>query len=267
MSTLLLDAGNTRLKWVICERGEFFQRGVFPYDWSELTTQFDAQWAAQINTGLIDRLVLCNVAGDRLEASLRQWLKTSSSQAMALQETAALTIENVTAQQQAFGVTCAYRQPAQLGADRWAALMAAHHYIAGPCCVIDCGTALTIDLLSAGGEHAGGLIAPGMTMMRQSLLANTAQLNVDGVEIESIFSVYDTAGAVQAGIIAAVRGAVQQALQQAQEQWLQVPTCVVTGGDAEIILPMLPKGSMHEPEWVLKGLAIVAGCDESLRNL
>lgn len=257
MSALLLDAGNTRLKWALCGRGAFLQRGTLNYDWQALPAQFAHQWGGLEKGGRVDKLVLCNVAGDRLASPLQRWLETSG-----LQEIDPLTIENVMAQSQAFGVRCAYRQPAQLGADRWAALVAARQQVAGACCVIDCGTALTIDVLSTEGVHVGGLIAPGMATMRQSLQTNTAHVDVEDTTDRSIFSVKDTAGAVQAGIMAATAGAVQHVLRQCQEQGLQATTCVVTGGDAQALLPHLPKGSLHEPEWVLKGLAIIAGCND-----
>ncbi len=266
MSVLLLDAGNTRLKWALCERGQFLQSGVFTYEWSALLAQFQTQWGGLAKKGAIKQLVLSNVAGESLESLLRQWWLGTCLQEEALQETGLLTIDIVQAQTQAFGVQCAYRQPGQLGADRWAALVAARHYITGACCVITCGTALTIDVLSAKGVHAGGLIAPGMAVMRQSLLANTtqitAQIEAGDATNTSIFCVQDTASAVQAGIMAATTGAVQQVLQQCGEHEQLVPVCVVTGGDAQLLLPALPKGSLHKTEWVLKGLAIIAGCNE-----
>ncbi len=266
MSVLLLDAGNTRLKWALCERGQFLQSGVFTYEWPTLLAQFQTQWGDLAKKGMIKKLVLSNVAGEQFESLLRQWWLGNCLQEKALQETALLTIDIVQAQAQAFGVQCAYRQPRQLGADRWAALVAARHHITGACCVIACGTALTIDVLSAEGVHVGGLIAPGMAIMRQNLLANTtqitAQIEVDDAKNASIFCVQDTASAVQAGIMAATTGAVQQVLQQCRKHGQLTPVCVVTGGDAQLLLPGLPKGSLHGAEWVLKGLAIIAGCNE-----
>lgn len=257
MKVLLLDAGNTRLKWALCERGQFLQCGVFTYEWPLLPTQFHAQWGLLTGVKKVDRLVLCNVVGDRFELPLRQWLVDNL-----LQETGRLTIETVQAQAQAFGVRCAYQKPAQLGADRWAALVAARHYVVGACCVISCGTALTVDVLNAEGVHIGGLIAPGIAMMRQGLLANTAHIEIEEVTTTSIFCVRDTASAVQAGIMAAAVGTVQQVLQQCHEHGQKPPVCVVTGGDAELLLPALPTSSQHKTKWVLKGLAIIAGCNQ-----
>jgi len=262
MSVLLLDAGNTRLKWAFCEQGQFLQHGVFTYEWSALSVQFQAQWGSLVDKNVIKKLVLSNVAGERLESSLRQWWCENCLQKQTLQETVPLTIDVVQAQAQAFGVQCVYRQPEQLGADRWAGLVAARHYITGACCVIACGTALTVDVLSADGMHVGGLIAPGMATMRQSLLANTAQIEIGEATNTSIFCVRDTASAVQAGIMAATVGAVQQVLQQCREHRQPIPICVVTGGDAQSLLPALPKNSLHKTKWVLKGLAIIAECNE-----
>lgn len=259
MSVLLLDAGNTRLKWALSERGQFSRHGAFAYSWADLSAQFETEWAALMAQHGVDRLVLSNVAGEQLEVPLQQWLADLMKESEPpFQECVPLTIEQVTAQMQALGVQCAYEEPAQLGSDRWAALIAARHYIGGACCVIDAGTALTIDVLNAEGVHVGGLIAPGMTMMRESLQANTAQVETDNAACSSLFCGRDTATAVQAGIMAALAGAVQQALAQCLEQGLQSLTCVVTGGDAQALLPVLPEQSLFEPEWVLKGLSIIA---------
>lgn len=251
MSVLLIDGGNSRLKWALCEHGEFLHQGLIAYQWPKLAAQFGEQWGGWLETAAVNKLVISNVAGDRLTSALKQWLAE-----IRIQE---LAIDNVTAQAQAFGVQCAYRQPAQLGADRWAALVAARHYVKGACCVIDCGTALTIDVLDADGVHAGGLIAPGISMMRESLLQNTAQIDTNEAVGSSLFSVRDTANAVQVGIMAATVGAVQQALQQCHQQGLDNFACVVTGGDAQALLPALPEESRYDADWVLKGLAIISG--------
>jgi len=257
MTVLLIDAGNTRLKWALCAQGQFLQKGAFAYQWAELQAQFREHWDVLAPTAVPKKILLCSVVGDRLESALRQW-----ADAHWLQDAGTLTIETVSTPAQGFGVRCAYQQPAQMGSDRWAALVAARHYLRGISCVIDCGTALTIDVLSAEGVHVGGLIAPGMQMMRDSLATNTRQVQADEVPIDSLFAVQDTPGAVQAGILAATQGAVRQVLQQCHGRWSQVPQCVLTGGNAEQLLAALPKGSLYEPDWVLKGLAIIAGCHD-----
>jgi type III pantothenate kinase len=263
VSALLLDAGNTRLKWAVCSQGEFVQRGSFSYHDADLPGQFEGQWGGLLNNSLRsvpDKLVLSNVAGEQVAAALHNWLETRRAAVADVQESAPLTIETVQAQSQAFGVRCAYQDPSQLGSDRWAALVAARHQLKGASCVISCGTALTFDVLSADGIHLGGMIAPGMTMMRQSLANDTAQIVAADAAVDSIFDVRNTASAVQAGIMAASVGAVQHALLQCRDMVGRIPRCVVTGGNAEFILPVLPEGSLHEADWVLSGLAIIADC-------
>ena len=78
----------------------------------------------------------------------------------------------------ACGVTNAYHAPGDLGADRWVAMIAAHHRVAGAVCVIDCGTAVTVDLVAASGEHRGGLILPGVRLLGQTLAVNTAGIHL-----------------------------------------------------------------------------------------
>jgi type III pantothenate kinase len=263
VTTLLLDAGNTRLKWALCSQGEFLQRGSFSYHDSDLLSQFESQWSALLHADLRStqvKLILSNVAGEQLVSALHDWLLTWKNAAAGAQESSALTIETVQAQAQAFGVRCAYQDPTQLGSDRWAALVAARHRLKGPSCVISCGTALTLDVLSAEGVHLGGMIAPGMTMMRQSLINDTAQVVAADAVTDTIFAAHNTASSVHAGILAASVGAVQHALRECGDRLGQMPRCIVTGGNAEFVLPALPEGSLHDPDWVLNGLAIIAGC-------
>ena len=77
-----------------------------------------------------------------------------------------------------------------LGVDRWLALLAAHrHAPTEPLMVLDCGSAITLDLLVVGGRHLGGYIVPGLALMRSSLLSETA-----GVAVEALSSVTSCPG-------------------------------------------------------------------------
>lgn len=267
MKTLLLDAGNSRLKWALCERGALSQQGNIDYEWSRLAAQLDASFAAlAIATGPLDGVLLCNVAGNKLDGVLREklatyWPPTDKSAVNRVQETTSLTIENVIAQADAFGVRSTYQQSAQLGADRWAGLVAARQHCVGLTCIIDCGTALTVDVLTAEGVHAGGIIVPGMEMMIASLIENTDGIASSGRAEVSPLAVTNTAEAVQAGVLAAMRGAVQQMLQHCRDELGEEPVCVLTGGNAERLLSALPSGTIYDPDWVFKGLVIIAAGD------
>ncbi|MBU2570649.1 MAG: type III pantothenate kinase [Gammaproteobacteria bacterium] len=77
---------------------------------------------------------------------------------------------------EAYGVRNAYEFPEKLGVDRWLCLIAARHYWSEPVCIVDCGTAITIDAMDRNGCHLGGLICPGLILMKQSLSNGTANL-------------------------------------------------------------------------------------------
>ena len=267
MKTLLLDAGNSRLKWALCEHGALSRQGGMVYERARLAAQLDAAFSAlAAEVGPLDGALLCNVAGGRLDALLREklatyWPARDASAAHQVQKTPSLTIKNVIAQQEAFGVRSAYKQPSQLGADRWAGLVAARHHSAGLTCIIDCGTALTVDIITAEGVHAGGIIVPGMEMMIASLIENTDGIASSGRTDMSPLEVTNTADAVQAGVLAALRGAVQQVLQHCRDELKEAPTCVLTGGNAERLLSSLPATAIYDPDWIFKGLAIIAAGD------
>lgn len=265
MKTLLLDAGNTRLKWALCEQGQLSRQDSLKYDWPSISTQLDATLGKLLTeVGPLAGVTMCNVAGEKFASALRALLSKHGRQHQSndpLQEDALLTIKNVVAQADAFGVRCAYKQPAQLGADRWAALVAARHYCEGASCIIDCGSAMTVDVLTADGRHAGGVIIPGMEMMLASLLENTDGILASERPDLSPLAVTNTSEAVQAGIVAAMHGAVQQVLQQCADELGEKPACVLTGGNGKRLLSALPNSAIFEPDWVLKGLAIIAADD------
>lgn len=263
----MIDAGNSRLKWAISEDGRLSQHGSLRYDWTSLATQLRTAFHNLLTqTGPLAGVTMCNVVGKKLATTLQDilnaiWDEGLTSGAERAKISVPLTIQNVIAQATAYGVRCAYENPAQLGADRWAALVAARHYVSGASCIIDCGTAMTVDVLTADGRHAGGIIIPGMEMMMSSLVKNTEGVFACEQPELSPLAVTDTAGAVQAGVIAAMRGTVQQMLQYCREDFGKAPNCVLTGGDAQRLLPGLPDTTRVEPDWVLKGLAIIANAD------
>jgi len=179
MKSLLLDAGNTRLKWALCEDGRLSQQGALRYEWLSIADQLDATLGKLLaEAGALTGVTLCNVAGEKLAAVLQQklltdWNENSAAGDELVKENAALTIKNILAQPEAYGVKCGYENSAKLGADRWAALVAARHYCSGASCIIDCGTALPVDVLAADGRPAGGVLIAGVEVLKCSLLINT----------------------------------------------------------------------------------------------
>lgn len=246
---LLVDAGNTRIKWAGLE-GAVLQSGaaVLRRDGAEDVDSLATLWAA---LPVPQRLLIASVAGPEFGARIGAWTKKFWG----------LAPEFVTAQAEAFGVTNAYTEPQRLGVDRWLALIAARRLAAGPVCVVDCGTALTVDVLAEDGAHLGGLIIPGLGLMRRALLEKTAGIEAAIGELsreEVSLLAKDTRSGVMGGTLYATIAVIDRIVQDVTEAIGSELTCVLTGGDAEAVRPLLPAGFRHEPELVLKGLAIVA---------
>jgi type III pantothenate kinase len=155
------------------------------------------------------------------------------------------------------GVTNRYHEPATLGADRWAALIAARQQSQAAQCVVDCGTAMTVDALSAAGEFLGGVILPGISMARAALLANTQGIRVaEGDEGSCLARA--TGDGVAAGSVFGLAGAIERIVAEQRRALGADARVLVTGGDAPRLLPLLRGSVTHEPELVLKGLKLIA---------
>jgi type III pantothenate kinase len=232
---LLIDIGNSRMKWACAADGAWLQQGVASLAESGILMQSLAGFVPQ-------RLLVSNVAGEAVAEEIR-----------ALAAAWDCPVEFVTARAKQCGVVNGYENPAQLGSDRWAALIAAWHREQAACLVVNCGTATTIDALSDAGEFLGGLILPGLEMMRQALTEGTAQLGMG----EGVFREFprNTQDAIQSGAMMAVIGAVRS-----QYAFLKAPAarCLLAGGAAEILLPHLGLPCVLVDNLVLKGLQIIA---------
>ena len=157
-----------------------------------------------------------------------------------------------------YGVSNAYTSPERLGADRWATLVAAHHLYPGPSCVVDCGTAVTIDAVAGTGEHLGGLILPGLTMMRQALVENTQGIGRVATGDVSLLA-RNTDDGVTAGTLYALVAALDRIVADVAAELDGEVALLLTGGDAGMLLPLLQDSWQHEPDLVLQGLAVIAG--------
>ena len=249
---LLIDAGNSRIKWG-CLVGGMLQPGEAIAHHGEVT-DIQVLSLAWVPLPRPERIIAVNVLGSDFGEALEAWVE----------ETWGLAIEFVTAQANACGVVNAYHEPARLGADRWASLIAAHRLCDGTACVIDCGTALTIDVLAQDGEHLGGLIVPGLSLMRHALIERTAGIRpVAGLDPDPDTGVSllarDTAGGVMGGTLYALVAAIDRIAEDIRATMATEVECLLTGGDAGMVRTLLTGVYRYEPDLVLKGLAVVAG--------
>lgn len=236
---LAVDAGNSRIKWGLHDGSAWLARGAVPAG--------DATGLALAWKGIPrpEKAIVSNVAGKKTEDWLRQALAAlcgEVSWARALAEQC--------------GVRNGYRNPAQLGSDRWAALIGARGVETGPCLVACAGTALTADALTADGRFRGGIIAPGLGLMERALAGNAAALEPG----EGRFAPFpdNTADAMRSGALQALAGAVERMLRQLEAETGSDVRCIVSGGDAPALLPLLPPSTRHVENLVLEGLLRIA---------
>ena len=234
---LLIDAGNTRIKWALVENGTWVRSGAFPVAQArELSGQFPA--SLQITS-----VWASNVAGEPVASQLRGIVQSHSARSLHM----------VTAQPLQCSVRNGYANPAQLGSDRWAALIAAWHMVHGMCLVVNSGTATTIDALSAQGEFIGGLILPGIELMQRSLAEAAVQLGREPGRYADFPG--NTADAMFSGAIQATCGAILR--QRAQLGDEAVPV-VLSGGAAPLLREHLALPLQVAEDLVLQGLWLIA---------
>lgn len=232
---VLFDAGNSRLKWAVVEDGHWHATGRSDYaDWSALSAQLET--AAQC--------FIASVAGPVQEERLTTFLETAGCRPIWLQAEAGFG-----------GVKNTYSNPGQLGVDRWMGLVAARQRTHEAVLVVSVGTAMTVDALSAEGIFLGGVIVPGFHLMRQALLQGTARVEAAAGDRQAFPTT--TADAVQSGIVAALCGAVAQQHAHLAGVAGTAPRCLLTGGDAETLLPHLSIPAEHAPALVLEGIDCV----------
>ena len=247
MSLLLVDLGNSRVKWMwSADGGATTARAASRRD-HPLSELWERCWEGLPTPRGV---VVASVAGEAIDASLSRWC-------MARWGLAPRFLSSTVA---AHGVSNAYRDPAKLGVDRWAALVAAHTAWPGTTlCIADCGTAVTFDALEGNGQHLGGLILPGLTLMQRALSSATAGIESEGSSSpERGWLGRDTESGIGLGAIRAITAALEQSATELGNETQTEVTCLLTGGDAPRLLPHLGDRWQHHPTLVLEGARILA---------
>ena len=243
---LLLDVGNTSVKWAAREQQRMLAAGRFQHRAEDFNAHALAAWR---DLPAPDKIVVSNVAGSVMGNTISNWVQAH----WGLEPVFAGAVEK------AFGVTNAYPVPSDLGADRWAALVGAHASAAGAVCIVDCGTAVTLDFLAAGGEHQGGVILPGVAMLVRMLLNNTSDIRLSGVPQFARLLARGTNDAVHGGAVYMLTASIDRIVADMVKAAGDRPEVIITGGDAGQIQSLLACSFRHDPDLVLKGLAILAG--------
>lgn len=252
---LLLDAGNSRLKWGVLDEAlnqslalpsanghadaaaplNWLDHGAANYDH---LADLPARWQ---QGGAFAACYAVNVAGDAVGTRVQQLVAHMGLQPIWLKASA-----------RACGVHNGYTPTSSLGADRWAALIAVRQRTTDAALVVSAGSALTVDALNSAGQFLGGLIVPGLHLMRTALANSTAQVGTQYGKVSSFPNT--TADAVESGLIAAIIGAIETMHKRLDALGTTSTHIFVTGGDVATLKPYLPPGSILIPGLVLEGV-------------
>lgn len=253
---LLVDAGNTRVKWALADNAARSAEALGQWNASGSVARADVLQLADAWRGLkFSRVLLSNVAGQPMRESLEHALLRALGPKP-------VPMEWFVSTPQLGGVRNGYRNPAQLGCDRFATAIGAHALFPGPALVIaTCGTATTVDAVTGDGMFLGGMILPGLGLMANALARNTAQLPqvaAHGAMITAAQPFADnTDDAIISGCIAAQAGAIDRAVAALAQQHDAVQ-CILSGGAAAMIAPHLCVASRQVDNLVLIGLQAAA---------
>ncbi|HEY4318047.1 MAG TPA: type III pantothenate kinase [Herbaspirillum sp.] len=262
---LLIDAGNTRIKWAVAaETASAVEPGRMSAAWLHAGSVARADWL-QLDAilrdacggpggvaGMLRRVLVSNVAG----AALREQLQGLLQQ---LNPDPALRIEWLASQAALGGIENGYKQPAQLGCDRFASAIGAHALFPERALIVaTCGTATTIDAITPQGRFVGGMILPGLGLMATSLALNTAQLpQVSALDAAAPWFADNTEQAIVAGCIAAQAGAIERAARRHREQYPDT-LLLLAGGAGAYLTAHLAEPHERLDNLVLIGLHVLA---------
>ncbi len=235
---LLLDLGNTRLKSAYTDDHTLIPLTPLQHQHADFLVALQLQWQA-----LPCSPTLLAISCVGRVSVLHQLLN------LARQYWPSINIFIPKAQAVCLGVRNAYHEPEKLGIDRWLALLAARQMYQEPVAIIDCGTAITLDFLASDGLHLGGMICPGLTLMKRSLAVGTEQLpQVAHQQFTSLANSTETA--INSGVLNAAAGLIERVIHS------HTSPCklIFSGGDAELLAAEINLPSIIYPELVMLGL-------------
>ncbi len=244
---LLLDVGNSRCKCAVYSNGDLHHYPPVVVNADDSGACVPGQMVEQAGDA-VTAIAVASVRADEFNRRLCDAL----SERFNVQPVPAVT------GRAACGVTTAYRNAASLGVDRFLALVGAWRRVGGACVVADCGTAATIDAINDNGVHQGGLIMPGLCLLRDSLSGSADRLPVPGdAGDQAAVALFarDTGDAIASGCRRMFTGAVITAMREMQAQLSGGAALLATGGDGEALLEVGGAAVRYYPHLVIEGLA------------
>ena len=224
---LLLDGGNSQLKWAWVENGTFSEVGHAPY---RDLTQLGEEWLQFADDDV--KIVGCAVCGSVKKAMVEEQLTRP--------------VEWLSSMPQALGIRNHYRRPEEHGSDRWFNALGSRRFTQNACVVVSCGTAVTTDALTEDNHYLGGTIMPGFHLMKEAMALKTANLN------RPIGKVYPfpttTPNAIASGMMDAVCGALMMMHGRLKDKTGEGKPVdiIITGGGAARVVQALPESFVHD---------------------
>ena len=224
---LLLDGGNSQLKWAWVENGTFSEVGRAPY---RDLTQLGEEWLQFADEDV--KIVGCAVCGSVKKAMVEEQLTCP--------------VEWLSSMPQALGIRNHYRRPEEHGSDRWFNALGSRRFTQNACVVVSCGTAVTTDALTEDNHYLGGTIMPGFHLMKEAMALKTANLN------RPIGKVYPfpttTPNAIASGMMDAVCGALMMMHGRLKDKTGEgkLVDIIITGGGAARVVQALPESFVHD---------------------
>ncbi|MEM1112089.1 MAG: type III pantothenate kinase [Pseudomonadota bacterium] len=239
---LQIDVGNSAAKWRLIVDNGVQSRGTYLVDDAE------SQQALLDCSAALDQIWIASVASPAIESRLAVTLEQRWNKKPWFART----------QSTSCGLTNSYSEPGRMGVDRWLAMLAAWRDAGERVCVVDAGSALTIDLVAADGQHEGGFIIPGASLMERALFLDTDRVRFAEDVGFGLAPGRSTAEAVRHGISLAQAGAVRLALARSAEP---APQLVYSGGGGQLLMALADEGGEYRGDLVFEGLQLMAEAD------
>lgn len=268
---MLIDAGNSRLKWVIWQADQCA--------WSSVSyASYNVSTRVAVTLELLGSvkptfIMITHVLGASFEAEIRAFCTNYN-----------INLTVIRSQSLGYGIKNAYDNAQKLGADRFVALVAVHYQNqykddfeygvkseGRNSIIVSCGTAVTIDALNQHGEHLGGVILPGLQLWRDMLIKGTTLLEQTDECDSSVFATSTEQG-IAAGSLYGLAGAIDRICNEMKHLLVNsletsikesCITIVLTGGCAEFLLPYLHHTYHLRPNLVIQGLKIINEIDNA----
>lgn len=240
---LLLDLGNSRCKFAILDDNGVMEYGTQNYGpFGKLYTV-----KSLCEKQNLTKVVVCSVLSDKMNTDIIDMLSNKDG----------YDVFFLAAEKNCFGIKLSYDEPSAMGVDRVSALIAVKEIYPGNSCVVDCGTAVTIDAINCRGIHLGGVILPGVKAMQNGLLDST-KIEHENRDVNFNIFANTTEHAIFAGCMSAVAGGIEYVVNKMSSDYDVFDQIIFTGGDAEDLQSYVNLQVQIDSTLVLDGLKVIA---------